>query len=155
MSSQKSFADPSEATEAVAGYLERTRDTAERIHPGSARTCGRPRAAAGAGTGTRRLIEGSSDLLDRRRVETERGFTRTLERLPIPAMLVWGGLSDIVTPEIAAEFASLNPRAEAVEVPRTGHMIAGDSNDPFTAAVLDFLGEADPSGEACAQSNSD
>jgi pimeloyl-ACP methyl ester carboxylesterase len=31
------------------------------------------------------------------------------------------------------------PHAQFVEVPGAGHMVAGDSNDVFTDAVLGFL----------------
>jgi pimeloyl-ACP methyl ester carboxylesterase len=31
------------------------------------------------------------------------------------------------------------PRAKAVRVANAGHMVAGDRNDAFAAAVLDFL----------------
>jgi pimeloyl-ACP methyl ester carboxylesterase len=59
--------------------------------------------------------------------------------LDLPILLVRGAISDVVTPEIAAEFATLAPRAEVVDVPAAAHMVAGDSNDRFTAAIAGFL----------------
>ena len=35
--------------------------------------------------------------------------------------------------------ATAVPHAETVDVSGTGHMVAGDDNDAFTAAVADFL----------------
>ena len=59
-------------------------------------------------------------------------------RLRVPTLLVRGGSSDIVTPEAAAELATMIPHAGLVDVTGAGHMVAGDRNDPFTAAVLRF-----------------
>ena len=69
---------------------------------------------------------------------TER-FDAVVAGLTIPLLLVRGGESDVVGAEIAAEFADLNPRAEVHVVEGARHMVAGDSNSPFTAAVLRFL----------------
>jgi pimeloyl-ACP methyl ester carboxylesterase len=59
--------------------------------------------------------------------------------LDIPMLLVRGSESDVVTEEIADEFAGLNEHAEVAAVEGARHMVAGDENTPFTAAVLDFL----------------
>lgn len=60
-------------------------------------------------------------------------------RITAPALLVRGALSDIVSADTVAEFISAVPHAETVDVSGTGHMVAGDDNDAFTTAVLDFL----------------
>jgi pimeloyl-ACP methyl ester carboxylesterase len=60
-------------------------------------------------------------------------------KLRIPTLLVRGRMSELVTPEAAAEFLDLVPHAEFVDVSEAGHMVAGDRNDVFTAAVADFL----------------
>lgn len=60
-------------------------------------------------------------------------------RITAPTLLVRGGLSDLVSHDTVAEFLDLVPHAETVDVARTGHMVAGDDNDAFTAAVVDFL----------------
>jgi pimeloyl-ACP methyl ester carboxylesterase len=39
-----------------------------------------------------------------------------------------------------AEFMELVPHARFVDVSGAGHMVAGDENDAFTAAVVEFLG---------------
>lgn len=60
-------------------------------------------------------------------------------RIQVPALLVRGRMSDLVTPEAAQEFLQLVPHAEFVDVGGAGHMIAGDRNDVFNEAVIDFL----------------
>jgi peroxiredoxin len=57
----------------------------------------------------------------------------------VPLMLVRGRMSDLVTSERAEEFCRQFPTAEFVDVSDAGHMVAGDRNDAFTTAVLDFL----------------
>ena len=56
-----------------------------------------------------------------------------------PLMLVRGRVSDLVSEEKAEAFRSRFPSAEYVDVSGAGHMVAGDRNDAFTAAVVDFL----------------
>lgn len=60
-------------------------------------------------------------------------------RLAMPALLVRGGKSDLVTPETAREFVDLAPDARFVDVAAAGHMVAGDQNDVFIQAVMSFL----------------
>jgi len=59
--------------------------------------------------------------------------------LSVPILLVRGALSDIVSEEAAQEFLRLAPHAEFVDVGGAAHMVAGDRNDAFTGAVVDFL----------------
>jgi pimeloyl-ACP methyl ester carboxylesterase len=61
--------------------------------------------------------------------------------LRIPALLVRGGSSELVREEHAREFLELAPHAKFVDVAGARHMVAGDRNDAFTAAILEFLGE--------------
>lgn len=60
-------------------------------------------------------------------------------KLTVPTLLVRGRMSDLVTPEAAQEFLDCVPHAEFVDVADAGHMIAGDRNDAFNEAVVDFL----------------
>jgi len=60
-------------------------------------------------------------------------------RITAPTLLVRGAQSDLVSHETVAEFRDTVPHAETVDVSGTGHMVAGDDNDAFTAAVADFL----------------
>ena len=56
-----------------------------------------------------------------------------------PLMLVRGRVSDLVSEEKADDFRARFPAVEYVDVSGAGHMVAGDRNDAFTAAVVDFL----------------
>jgi pimeloyl-ACP methyl ester carboxylesterase len=59
----------------------------------------------------------------------------------VPTLLVRGGQSDIVSEEGVTELLSLIPGAHYVNVPATGHMVAGDDNDVFTKRISGFLAE--------------
>jgi len=63
----------------------------------------------------------------------------------VPKLLVRGGQSDLVTPEAVRLFLDAVPDSEFVDVAGTGHMVAGDDNDAFSAAVSDFLQRHHPS----------
>jgi pimeloyl-ACP methyl ester carboxylesterase len=62
-----------------------------------------------------------------------------------PMLLVRGQMSDLVSQERADQFLARFPQVEFVDVCGAGHMVAGDRNDVFAAAVLDFL-TRDPNG---------
>jgi pimeloyl-ACP methyl ester carboxylesterase len=64
------------------------------------------------------------------------------QRIEIPALLVRGGSSELVQEAHAREFLELVPHADYVDVAEARHMVAGDSNDRFSAAVLEFLGRS-------------
>lgn len=66
------------------------------------------------------------------------GMTRGADRLTAPVLLVRGGSSDVVTVEAAQALLAMIPHARYVDVADATHMVAGDRNDAFTAAVLDF-----------------
>ena len=57
----------------------------------------------------------------------------------VPMLLVRGQMSDLVTEERAAAFLARYPRTDFVDVSGAGHMVAGDRNDHFAAAVVGFL----------------
>lgn len=61
-------------------------------------------------------------------------------RISAPTMLVRGRLSDLVTDAEVREFQALVPHAAYVDVAGAAHMIAGDKNDVFSSAVVDFIG---------------
>jgi pimeloyl-ACP methyl ester carboxylesterase len=60
-------------------------------------------------------------------------------RVQAPTLLVRGVLSDVTSQQSVDEFLKVVPHAQAVDVSGTGHMVAGDDNDAFTAAVAGFL----------------
>jgi pimeloyl-ACP methyl ester carboxylesterase len=45
----------------------------------------------------------------------------------------------VLSASIAREFLELAPSATLAEVPHAGHMVAGDNNDAFTAAIRQWL----------------
>ena len=57
----------------------------------------------------------------------------------IPTLLVKGSLSEIVDEQGVEEFRQVLPNAEVVDVKGAGHMVAGDKNNAFDNAVLEFL----------------
>lgn len=65
-------------------------------------------------------------------------MTSGVNKLGVPTMLVRGGSSDVVTPEAAEALLRLLPDAKFVDVAEASHMVAGDRNDAFTSAVLEF-----------------
>ena len=60
-------------------------------------------------------------------------------QLDIPVLLIRGGLSDVLSESGAREFLELVPHAEYADVMDAAHMIASDSNERFSAAILPFL----------------
>lgn len=57
----------------------------------------------------------------------------------VPMLLVRGQVHDLVSQERADEFLARFPQVEFTDVQGAGHMVAGDRNDVFAGAVLDFL----------------
>ena len=64
----------------------------------------------------------------------------------VPTLLVRGGLSDLLSEEGAQAFLKLCPSAEYVSVSGAGHMVAGDRNDVFATAAIEFLSRKVPVG---------
>jgi pimeloyl-ACP methyl ester carboxylesterase len=133
---REGFGSVEEAAEAVAAYLPhrpRPRSTEGlkknlRLHPdGRWRWHWDPRFLDG-----RRPVDG-------RRAETEERLIAAARGLKIPAMLVRGGSSELVQEEHAREFLALVPQARFADVSGARHMVAGDKNDQFSAAILEFL----------------
>lgn len=67
-------------------------------------------------------------------------------RLTLPTLLVRGRLSDLLSEEGAQAFLKLCPHSEYVNVAGAAHMVAGDHNDVFGNAVIEFLSRAVPVG---------
>jgi pimeloyl-ACP methyl ester carboxylesterase len=57
----------------------------------------------------------------------------------VPMLLIRGQVSDLVSQERADEFLARFPQVEFTDVRGAGHMVAGDRNDVFADAVLNFL----------------
>jgi pimeloyl-ACP methyl ester carboxylesterase len=81
-------------------------------------------------------------LFDSLPVNTDAETAALLEpcsRIKIPALLVRGQHSDIVTEDGIEELKSRLPQLEVAQVGGAGHMIAGDRNSAFDGAILPFL----------------
>ncbi|HDZ57841.1 MAG TPA: alpha/beta hydrolase [Pseudomonas xinjiangensis] len=61
------------------------------------------------------------------------------ENVAVPTLLIRGQQSDVVSPEGVAEMRKLMPKMEFTDVQGAGHMVAGDRNDVFNGAMLDFM----------------
>lgn len=59
--------------------------------------------------------------------------------IDVPTLLVTGGASDVVSGDTIDEFLALVPHARHQVIPHARHLVAGDDNDAFAQAVLDFL----------------
>lgn len=131
------FATLEEAADAIASYLP------HRSRPGDL-------------SGLRRVLRAGSDgrwrwhwdpsFLDIRR-RSESGdsaiFEAAARHLRVPTLLVRGRRSDLLSPEGVAEFLELAPHARFVDIADAGHMVAGDHNDVFAAAIVEFIERLD------------
>lgn len=126
------FGDLTEAAAAIAAYLpHRPRKSNEQLgsllvpHPdGRLRWHWDPRLLEEIGRGSDHL---------------QPHLAAAARSLAVPTLLVSGGRSDLVSAETVNEFLALAPHAEHIAIPHATHMVAGDDNDRFSAAVLDFL----------------
>ena len=134
LSAPNGFADLEEAADAVAGYLPhrpRPKDSSGLMKNLRLRDDGRlhwhwdPQMIAGVGE-------------NRPVPDTER-LRAAARNLTIPVLLLRGRMSDVVSPEGVKDFLQLAPHAEFVDIAGADHMVAGDRNDAFNAAVFDFL----------------
>ena len=65
-------------------------------------------------------------------------YEAAAKQISIPTLLVRGSQSELVKEENVRHFLSVIPSARYIDV-QAGHMVAGDSNDAFTDAVIDFI----------------
>ncbi len=66
-------------------------------------------------------------------------IAKACRSIRIPTLLISGERSEVVSERGASRLLQLIPHAQHVVIQDAHHMVAGDSNQPFTAAVLDFL----------------
>ena len=88
-----------------------------------------------------KFIDGTSALPPVEVTEVDRLYAAVdaILRADVPMLLVRGQMSDLVTKERADEFVTRFPDIEFVDVGGAGHMVAGDRNDIFAGAVVEFL----------------
>ncbi len=131
---QEGFASIEEAGEAVAAYLPHRPQ---------------PRSLAGLAKNLRLDADGryrwhwDPALLS----FNEKSMTPTIsarllaatDKLRLPVLLVRGGASELVSTTDAEDFIARVPGSRYVNIADARHMVAGDINDHFGAAVLEFL----------------
>jgi pimeloyl-ACP methyl ester carboxylesterase len=78
------------------------------------------------------------------RLQHEQRLFGAASNLQIPTLIVRGGISDVVSERVMAEFMDTVPLVRSVTVSGAGHMVAGDSNHAFSKAVITFLSEVFP-----------
>jgi pimeloyl-ACP methyl ester carboxylesterase len=83
------------------------------------------------------LLGGSTD--EPRSFRNEDRLEDAARSLTLPTLLVRGRQSDVLSEEGAQQLLSLVPHAGYVDVGGAGHMVAGDRNDAFNDAVVEFL----------------
>ncbi|WP_374527382.1 alpha/beta fold hydrolase [Novosphingobium sp.] len=89
---------------------------------------------------------------DPRMMQDERGDPRHLLEMMdaadwtdrVPTLLVRGMKSDIVDDEGVEDLRRRVPKLEIADIRGAGHMVAGDKNDEFNAAVIEFLSRVMP-----------
>jgi peroxiredoxin len=88
-----------------------------------------------------KFIDGTSALTPIEVTDVDRMYSAVEAILctDVPMLLVRGQVSDLVTQERADEFIARFPEIDFVDVGGAGHMVAGDRNDLFAGAVVQFL----------------
>jgi len=130
------FANAQEAADAIAAYL-----------PDRAR----PKSLDGLRKNLRRGDDGrlywhwdpgflkGPRTIDTNRSDREGLLPEACKMITVPTLLIRGGKSELVTEAAAQEFLDLVPHARYTDVSDAGHMVAGDKNDIFANAVIEFL----------------
>ena len=88
-----------------------------------------------------KMLELWKSITPDQQIKNEARMYQAAKNLKVPTMIVRGGMSDVVSEKVMAEFLDEVPHVRSVNVSDAGHMVAGDSNHAFTNAVLDFLKE--------------
>src|SRR3546814_20926535 len=73
-----------------------------------------------------------------RRRHTRCALVTGVQTCALP-ILISGGQSDLVSEQTVAEFLELVPHAKHRRIDKASHMVAGDDNAAFTAAIHAFL----------------
>jgi pimeloyl-ACP methyl ester carboxylesterase len=93
-----------------------------------------------------RFMRGPSGGPDETRVSLVDGdrLEVAARHVAVPILLVRGRQSDLLSEEGAKRFLEVVPTASYADVDGAGHMIAGDRNDAFNEAILDWLVQLPP-----------
>lgn len=82
-----------------------------------------------------RLLDDMNTDLERR----QQALADAAARIDVPTLLLTGSASDVVSDATIDEFLALVPHAEHRRIADARHLVAGDDNDAFAAAVIGFL----------------
>jgi pimeloyl-ACP methyl ester carboxylesterase len=74
-----------------------------------------------------------------RRLQDPERLRAAARNVQVPTLLVRGAQSDVLSEEGVRDFQALVPHARFTDVGEAGHMVAGDDNDAFAQAAVDFL----------------
>jgi pimeloyl-ACP methyl ester carboxylesterase len=127
------FASLEDAADAIAAYLPNRK---------------RPRDVGGLAKNLRKRDDGRWHWhWDPRFIRREKGDpTFSVERMEsaahnvrCPTLVVRGRMSDVLSEEGVAHLRRIVPHAAYVDVAGAAHMVAGDENDAFSSAVIEFL----------------
>ena len=88
-----------------------------------------------------KMLELWKSITPDQQIKNEARMYQAAKNLKVPTLIVRGGMSDVVSEKVMAEFLDEVPHVRSVNVSDAGHMVAGDSNHAFTNAVLEFLRE--------------
>jgi pimeloyl-ACP methyl ester carboxylesterase len=83
------------------------------------------------------LLGGRTD--EPRSLRSEDRLDDAARALTLPTLLIRGRQSDVLSEDGARHLMSLVPHAGYIDVAGAGHMVAGDRNDAFNDAVVEFL----------------
>lgn len=78
-------------------------------------------------------------VMRRSAIERVNDLEQSVRDIKVPIHLVRGRMSELVSDASVEAFKALAPHAHYTDVAGARHMVAGDKNDVFTAAVSDFL----------------
>jgi non-heme chloroperoxidase len=80
-----------------------------------------------------------SQIARERIADRQERFRNSARGLAVPTLLIRGAMSDVLTEEGVRDFKELCPQSEYFCVSSAAHMVAGDRNDIFGTAVVEFL----------------
>jgi pimeloyl-ACP methyl ester carboxylesterase len=137
------FATVAEAADAVAAYLPHRKRP--RSHDGLKKNLRLQPDGRWRWHWDPRILQGQDSFAQDHRV-LEAALIEAAKAITIPALLVRGGSSELVHEAHVREFLELVPHADYIDVAKARHMVAGDSNDTFSDAVLEFVAKLEPKG---------
>ncbi|MEZ5785186.1 MAG: alpha/beta hydrolase [Xanthobacteraceae bacterium] len=129
------FASIDDAAQAVAGYLPHR--PAPRDNEGLKKNLRLSPDGRWRWHWDPRFLDGKRIASDRHAIESR--LVAAARRLRIPVLLVRGASSELVKEAHVKEFLELVPHAGYIDISDARHMVAGDHNDHFSAAVLSFI----------------